>query len=78
MSSNNDSTIGIIELYPQELELLKALRYRWRFGDVVIKVKDGLPYRLVRTQEFIELNSKAEFNTEPIREEPLKVKRVDK
>ena len=67
MSSNNDSTIlEIIDLYPQEMELLKAIRNNWRYGEVTILVRDGLPYRLRRVTDFVELNPNAEFNTKPI------------
>ena len=77
MSSNNDTTIEIIDLYPQEMELIKALRNVWRFGDVTIKMKDGIPYRLVRTMEFIELNPNAGFNVTPS-EKPLQVRKLTK
>jgi hypothetical protein len=52
----NDSTIEIIELRPQEVQLLKFLRNSLKFGEVVIKVRDGVPVRLVRIQEFIDLS----------------------
>jgi hypothetical protein len=45
----------IIELHPFEMELLKALRHKWRFGEVTILMRSGLPFRLVRVQEFIDL-----------------------
>jgi hypothetical protein len=45
----------IIELHPFEMELLKALRHKWRFGEVTILMRNGLPFRLVRVQEFIDL-----------------------
>jgi len=54
-----DDTTTIIELRPEEIQLIKALRYQWRFGDIVIKVKDGVPFRLVRITEFIDLNEGA-------------------
>lgn len=55
----NDTTIiEIIDLHPQEVQLIKAIRHSWRFGDVTIKVRNGLPFRLVRVQEFIELTKK--------------------
>mgnify|MGYP001584754411 CR=1 FL=1 len=55
MSSANDTTITeIIELHPYEIELLRGIRNRWRYGEVTILVRNGLPYRLVRVQEFID------------------------
>lgn len=50
-----DSTIELIELRPQELQLIKAIRNSFKFGEVTIKIRDGLPVRLVRIQEFIDL-----------------------
>lgn len=55
-SLNNDTDI-IIELHPKEIELIRALRHNWRFGEITIMVRDGLPYRLKRVQEFIDLDS---------------------
>lgn len=51
------SVIEIIDLHPREMELIKSIRHRWRFGEIVIKVRNGLPFRLVRTQEFIDLST---------------------
>ena len=53
--SNDTSVIEIIDLHPQELELIKAIRHRWRFGQMTIMVKDGLPFRLERVIETIDL-----------------------
>lgn len=53
---NNDTDI-IIELHPKEIQLIKAIRNNWRFGEVTILVRDGLPYRLKRVQEFLDLDS---------------------
>ena len=52
----SDSDI-IIELHPNEIQLIKAIRNNWRFGEITIVVRDGVPYRLKRVEEFIELNS---------------------
>ena len=51
------SHIEIISLHPQELQLIKSLRNNWRFGEVVIIMRDGIPMRLKRVTEFIDLNS---------------------
>ena len=32
----------------KELELLFYLRTRFRYGDVTIQVRDGLPYRILK------------------------------
>lgn len=50
-----DTAIEIITLHPSEMELLRVLRGTLRFGEVVIKMRDGLPVRLVRTQEYVNL-----------------------
>ena len=50
------SSIEIISLHPKELQLIKSLRNNWRYGEVVILMRDGLPYRLRRVTEFIDLN----------------------
>ena len=52
----NDTTIiEIIDLHPYEINLIKSIRYIWRFGNVTIQTKDGLPFRLMRVYEFIDL-----------------------
>ena len=53
---SNDSLIEILEMHPFEVELLRNLRTRFRFGEVVIIMKDGLPLRLKRVTEFAELD----------------------
>ena len=56
--TNDTTLIEIMTLHQNEMQLIKAIRNNWRFGEVVIKVRDGLPYRLVRVQEFISLDGK--------------------
>lgn len=46
-----DSIIEILELHPKEMELLRKLRTKYRFGDVTIIVRDGLPVSLKRITE---------------------------
>ena len=55
MPQNDTTIIEIIDLHPQEMALIQAIRHRWRFGDVTIVVKDGLPFRLKRVWENIDL-----------------------
>ena len=52
---SSDTTI-IIELRPEEIQLINSIRNNWRFGEITILVRDGIPYRLKRIQEFIDLN----------------------
>lgn len=56
ISSINDTDL-IIELHPKEIQLIKAIRNNWRFGEVTILIRDGLPYRLRRIQEFLDLDT---------------------
>lgn len=49
------SYIEVISLHPKEMQLLQALRNNWRFGEVVIIMRDGLPMRLRRVTEFLDL-----------------------
>ena len=55
--TNKADTDIIIELHPFEMQLIKSLRNNWRFGEVTILVRDGIPYRLKRVQEFIDLDT---------------------
>ena len=50
----NDTVIEIINLHPQEIELIKSIRNKWRFGEITIIARDGLPVRLRRVTEFID------------------------
>lgn len=45
----------IIDLHPHEIALLLALRNKFRFGDVTIKMKDGIPMRISKAYEFDDL-----------------------
>lgn len=53
---SDTTVIEIMSLAPQEMELLKAIRNKWRYGEITILARKGLPYRMVRTQEFIDLS----------------------
>jgi len=51
----NDTVIEILELHRNEVQLIHNLRTRFRFGEVVIIMRDGIPFRLKRVTEFAEL-----------------------
>ncbi len=51
----SDTAIEIIELHPSEIQLIKVLRNSLKYGEVTVKMRDGLPCRLVRVQEFVDL-----------------------
>jgi len=55
---SDTSTLEIIDLHPNEMQLLKMLRTRFKFGDVTIRMRDGVPFRLVRIQEYEDLDKK--------------------
>ena len=38
-----------MEVHPMEKELLEKIRNNYRFGEVVIECRDGLPVRLGKT-----------------------------
>ena len=62
MGNNDTLMVGyvseeIIALHPAELDLIKKLRKQFRFGDITIKMKDGLPMRLMRITEFADLDT---------------------
>lgn len=40
----------------KEKELIFHIRERFRHGEVVIKVNDGVPHRILRTTEYENLN----------------------
>ena len=58
IGSDDTAIIEIVELHPNEIQLLKAIRHKWRFGEITILVRDGLPFRMVRVQEFVDLTKK--------------------
>lgn len=49
----------IVELHPYELELLLSIRNKWRFGEITIIARDGLPVRIRRVTEFLDMAEEA-------------------
>jgi len=47
----------LIELRPEEMQLIKSIRTNWRYGEIVIIVRDGIPQRLKRVTEYIDLKT---------------------
>ena len=47
----------IIDLHPKELSLIIALRGRFRFGEVIIIMRDGVPQRLKKVELFDDLST---------------------
>ena len=54
-ASVGDTCIELLEMSPAEMQLIKVIRNSLRFGDVTVKIRDGQPYRIVRIQEFVDL-----------------------
>jgi hypothetical protein len=60
-TTNSYDTDIIIELHPYEMQLIRQLRNNFRFGEIVILVREGLPYRLKRVTEFSDLDTKGKL-----------------
>jgi hypothetical protein len=56
-SDINDTTV-IIELHPFEMQLIRQLRNNFRFGEITIIMRDGIPQRLKRITEFADLDTR--------------------
>lgn len=55
---NDTSIIEIFELHKNEMQMLRDMRARFRFGEVTIIMRDGLPVRWKRITEFGEPEGK--------------------
>lgn len=44
-----------MELHPQEADLIKRIREDFRYGEVLVETRDGLPYRIGRTTVYQKL-----------------------
>ena len=52
---NNDTTIfEIVEMNPKEIQLIRMLR-NLKWGEIVIELRDGVPYLLRRIRENFKL-----------------------
>lgn len=47
-----------MEVHPKEKELLDFLREKFRYGEVVVSMRDGLPYRIAKAVEYITIDGK--------------------
>lgn len=50
-----DDTTVMIELRPEEVSLLHAMRNKFKFGKMEITLRDGIPVRIERAVEGIDL-----------------------
>ena len=51
----NHTVIEIMNLHPKEIALIKSIRDKWRYGEITIITRDGLPFRLKKVWEFDDL-----------------------
>ena len=50
--TGNDTLIQMImELHPYEMQLLHSLRNKFKYGDITISMRNGLPYEWKRITE---------------------------
>ena len=49
-----------MELHPKEEQLIKYLREKFRYGEVVVLMRDGLPSRIARTVEHVSIDGRAD------------------
>lgn len=54
--TNDTGIIEIIDLHQSEVQLIRLLRNN-RFGQITIKIQDGLPFRVLEVQRFFDLSS---------------------
>lgn len=52
INQSNDTVIEIVELHPNEVWMLRDMRIRFKFGEITIIMRDGLPVRWKRITEF--------------------------
>ena len=45
-------------LRPEEVILILALRNKFRFGEVNVSMRDGIPQRLLKVELFVDLKEK--------------------
>lgn len=38
----------IIKLHPKEIQLIKRMRSKYRYGEIVVVIQDGIPQRIRR------------------------------
>ena len=53
----SDTYIEILELHPNEMQLIQRLRKSLRFGEMTITMRDGLPVKITRIVEIENLNT---------------------
>lgn len=46
--NNQEENSGLGELHPKEISLIKLIREEFRYGEIQIETRDGLPYRVIQ------------------------------
>lgn len=54
---HSDTVIEIMTLSLNEMQLIKQIRNNLRFGELTIIVRDGIPVRLKRITEVVDLST---------------------
>ena len=47
----------MMELAPQEVDLINKIREKYRFGEIIIECLNGLPYRIGKTVVYEKLST---------------------
>lgn len=47
-----------MELHPLEVELIQKIRNQYKWGEIILEIRDGLPHRIGRTTIYEKLDSK--------------------
>ena len=55
-----------MELHPQEINLIMAIRSKYQFGEIIIECYGGLPNRVGKTTVYEKLNSTVSYPHIPI------------
>jgi hypothetical protein len=53
-----EKEMEILPLRPQEIDLIKLIREKYRFGTIEVVCKDGVPIDILRTVERTRLDTK--------------------
>ncbi len=51
------NNLVLIELHPFEVELIQRIRDKYRFGEITIEIRNGLPDRVVKEIHFERLST---------------------
>ena len=64
---NQPTAKDLGELHPKEVDLIWRLRNKYRFGEITIKVRDGIPWSIVKTTvtEHLGLATDGKYPIEP-------------